>query len=409
MDSILVMVDHGLTKGVIIIPCTKTIDAARVGKLFFSNVFKCFGLHDSLISDQGPQFASALTRELARLLKYDIKLSTAYHPQTDGQTERTNQEIETYLCIFCTNQPRSWPDLLPTAKFQHNSTPHHSTKVSPFSLMLGYEPRTYPSIGKTFLPALENRLNTLDEARKEALAAHETARWIMRERLTRTFSPWKVRDKVWLEATNLRLQYPSRKLAPKCQGLFEISQVLSPIVYHLRLPPTWKVHDVFHASLLSPFKQTDTHGPNFSTPPPDMIGSEEEYKVETIISHKGPPGQRKYLTAWKGYLSSENTWEPKSNLQHASEVLRDYKHAHSLQYLTTAPCPLPKEKEKLQKPSAPPSTGLTSPGSLASPYTNFDSFASINLVLTTLEPTLAFARKPGVLSTTSIAGQGVSS
>ena len=156
--------------------------------------------------------------------------------------------------------------------------------------MLGYEPCAYPSIGKTFLPTLENRLNTLDEARKEALAAHKTARWIMREQLTRTFSPWKVGDKVWLEATNLRLQYPSRKLAPKCQGPFEISQVLSLIVYHLQLPPTWKVHDVFHASLLSPFKQTDTHGPNFSTLPPDMIGSEEEYEVETIISHKGPPG-----------------------------------------------------------------------------------------------------------------------
>ena len=214
IDSILVMVDHGLMKGVIIIPCSKTIDAAGVGKLLFTNVFKCFGIHDSLISDRGPQFASALARELARLLKYDIKLSTAYHPQTDGQTERVNQEIETYLRIFCTNQPCSWPNLLTTAEFQHNSAPHHSTKVSPFSLMMGYEPRAYPPIGKTFLPALENRLTTLDEARKEALTAHETARRIMRERVTRTFSPWKVGDKVWLEATNLRLQYPSRKLAP---------------------------------------------------------------------------------------------------------------------------------------------------------------------------------------------------
>ena len=105
MDSILVVVDHGLTKGVIIIPCSKTIDAARVGKLFFSHVFKRFGLHDFLISDQGPQFTSALARELACLLKYDVKLSTAYHPQTDRQTEHANQEIETYLRIFCTNQP----------------------------------------------------------------------------------------------------------------------------------------------------------------------------------------------------------------------------------------------------------------------------------------------------------------
>ena len=180
--------------------------------------------------------------------------------------------------------------------------------------MLGYEPQAYPPLGKTFLPALENRLLSLLEARKEALAAHETAQRIMRERNFKTFSPWKVGNKVWLETTNLRLQYLCRKLSPKHLGPFEITQVLSPLVYRLRLPPTWKIHDVFHASLLSPFKQTDTHGPSFSDPPPTLIRSEEEYEVETIISHKGSPGQRKYLTAWKGYPSSENTWEPESNL-----------------------------------------------------------------------------------------------
>ena len=88
------------------------------------------------------------------------------------------------------------------------------------------------------------------------------------------------------------------------------------------------------------------HGPNFSTPPPDLIRSEEEYKVETIISHKGLPGCRKYLTTWKGYPSSENTWEPESNLRHASEVLGDYKRAHSLQYLRTTPCLTPEDENK---------------------------------------------------------------
>ena len=86
-DSVMVMVNHGLMKGVILAPCLKTIDAAGIAQLFFSFVFKHFGLHDTLISDHGPQFASAFTKELACLLKYDIQLSTAYHPQTDGQTE----------------------------------------------------------------------------------------------------------------------------------------------------------------------------------------------------------------------------------------------------------------------------------------------------------------------------------
>ena len=83
----MVVVNHGLTKGVILAPCSKIIDAAGIAQLFFDLIFKQFGLHDTLISNHGPQFASAFTKELAHLLKYDVCLSTAYHPQTDGQTE----------------------------------------------------------------------------------------------------------------------------------------------------------------------------------------------------------------------------------------------------------------------------------------------------------------------------------
>ena len=103
-DSVMVVVDHGLMKGVILAPCQKTIDAAGIAQLFFDFIFKCFGLHDTLISDRGPQFASAFAKELAHLLNYDVRLSTTYHPQTDGQTERTNQELETYLRIFCADR-----------------------------------------------------------------------------------------------------------------------------------------------------------------------------------------------------------------------------------------------------------------------------------------------------------------
>ena len=329
-DSLMVVVDHGLSKGVILVPCTKNIDAAGVAALFFNHIFKQFGLHNTLISDRGPQFASAFAQELARLLHYDVRLSTAYHPQTDGQTERTNQEIETYLRIFCTNNPKSWTNLLTTAEFQHNTAPHHSTKTSPFSLLLGYEPRAYPSLGKTFLPALEKRLSSLEETRQETLAAHELSRRLMSNRITQKFTPWRTGDKVWLEATHLRINYPSRKLAPKRLGPFEILQVLSPLTYRLKLPPTWKIHDVFHASLLSSYKETSTHGPNFPSPPPDLINSEEEYEVEKILAHQGTSGRRRYLTAWKGYPSSENTWEPESNLTHAQELLNEYKTARSL-------------------------------------------------------------------------------
>ena len=158
------MVDHGLSKGVILIPCNKDIDAKGVAELFFKHVFLHFGLHDHLISDHRPQLASTFAMELARILGYDLKLSTAYHPQTNGETERVNQEVETYLRMFCQGQPDKWSEFIPMAEFAHNSATHSSTQRSLFSLILRYEPREYLKIRQTFIPSLEEWLSLLKQA-----------------------------------------------------------------------------------------------------------------------------------------------------------------------------------------------------------------------------------------------------
>ena len=116
-DSLLVVVHHGLTKGVILCPMKKSITAEGIASLFFHKVFLRFGLFDKVISDRGPQFASAFAHELGKLLHYDLSLSTAYHPQLDGETKRVNQEIETYLQIFFGNNPTSWSESISHAEF----------------------------------------------------------------------------------------------------------------------------------------------------------------------------------------------------------------------------------------------------------------------------------------------------
>ena len=179
-DSLLVMVDHGFTKGVILCPTKKSITTEGIASLFFHKVFLRFGLFDKVISDQGPQFASAFACELRKLLHYDLSLSTTYHPQSDGETKRVNQEIETYLWIFCGNSPASWSEYISHTEFAHNHHPHSITNQSPFYLMMGYEPHALPSvIANTSIPTVESRLKILSAARNEALATHELARQVM--------------------------------------------------------------------------------------------------------------------------------------------------------------------------------------------------------------------------------------
>ena len=131
---------------------------------------------------------------------------------------------------------------------------------------------------------------------------------------------------MWLEGRNLQIDQPSVKLAPKRHGPFKIRKVLSPITYQLELPPQWKIHDVFHVDLLTPYHETELHGPNFTKPPPDLIDGEEEYEVKEILQSQkfGRQCKVQSLIKWKGYPDSENQWVNWNDL-HADEALADFK------------------------------------------------------------------------------------
>ena len=212
------------------------------------------------------------------------------------------------------------------AEFAHNSATHSVTQRTPFSLMMGYEPQAYPPLGKTFLPRLENCLSNLSKVRDEAQAAHKLAQQRMKERITSKFTPWKVGEKVWLETTNLHMNGP-KKLHMKRTGPFEIEEVISQTAFRLRIPPQWKIHPVFHASLLTTYKETTEHSPNFLQPPLDLIDGEEEYEVEAVLGHRGKPGRRTFLIRWKGYSTAEDTWEPERNLGNTQPLITEYKIA----------------------------------------------------------------------------------
>ena len=143
-------------------------------------------------------------------------------------------------------------------------------------------------------------------------------------------SQHNVGDWVWLEVKHLTLPYALAKLALKHHGPFQITKEISPVAYQLALPRAWTIHDVFHSSLLMPYKETCKHGAQFQHPPPELIGNEEEYEVEQIINHRyqGKHHQLQYLIHWKGYSVADDTWEPTDQV-HADELVRSYHLKHS--------------------------------------------------------------------------------
>jgi Chromo (CHRromatin Organisation MOdifier) domain len=145
-------------------------------------------------------------------------------------------------------------------------------------------------------------------------------------------SAYQIGSEVWLDATNLCTMGTNTKIDPLQYRPFWIIKEVLPVAYQLELPSEWKIHDVFHTSLLSPYTETDMHGPNFVHPPPDLVGGEQEYEVEHIINHRrtGQGKALQYLIKWKGYPESDNTWEPTSHL-HAPQLIKEYqKHIGKL-------------------------------------------------------------------------------
>ena len=138
-DTILTITDT-FSKASIFIPCNESINAEHTTKLYATYVLPHYGLPTHIISDQDPHFTSTFSRELCRTLGITQNISMAYHPQTDGQSEHTNQQLEQYLHIFIDYHQQNWAPLLPLAQYTLNAWPNATTKKAPFELIMGHIP-----------------------------------------------------------------------------------------------------------------------------------------------------------------------------------------------------------------------------------------------------------------------------
>ena len=166
-NTILTITDT-FSKASIFIPCNESTNAEYTAKLYATYVLPYYGLPTCIISDREPRFTSTFSRELCHTLGITQNISMAYHPQTDGQSEHTNQRLEQYLCIFINYHQQNWAPLLPLAQYTINVWPNATTKKAPFELILGHIPRVHQTACPTKSPTLEVRLQQMKQAWQDA-------------------------------------------------------------------------------------------------------------------------------------------------------------------------------------------------------------------------------------------------
>jgi hypothetical protein len=343
-DAILVFVDR-LSKMVHLAPCKKSVTAAGCADLFFRHVVRLHGAPDSIVSDRGTTWVNAFWEQMCARWQIKQKLSSAFHPQTDGQTERMNRTLEETLRHYVDTGRADWDEHLPCAEFAINDSVNSSTGFTPFFLNYGEHPSN-PLLGAppagparsldatAFTEAIADAVKSAKEHLRAAQDRQKAAADKRRRDVTFT-----VGDHVLLSTRNLRLAGP-KKLMPRWIGPFPITELIGKTAARLELPAELQVHNVFHYSLLKPYC-ADAR----SRPPPPLPVLEEGkplWAVKAILSHRdvragSGRSMREYLVEWQDRGAEHHTWEPAEVLTNCDELVQAYLHTKNL----PAPAPVP--------------------------------------------------------------------
>ncbi|KAJ9511709.1 hypothetical protein QJQ45_018011 [Haematococcus lacustris] len=347
-DSILVFVDR-LTKMVHLVKTWESMSATQYAKLFLEHVFRLHGMPRSVVSDRGPQFHNKFWAEVTKLLQVQVNLSSAYHPETDGQTERVNRVIEEMLRHFIRPDQRDWAEYLPLVEFAINNAWQESVRSTPFYLNYGYHPRLAELLD---LPqkvpqahAFVKGMKTAVEQARQCLArAQKRMKSYQDKRRDVLFLPG---DMVLLSTQNMRgkaNQPGVRKLKPRYVGPFSVQYMVGKAAVKLWLLDVWsRLHNVFHVSLVKPYRMDASEAvPGLAGPPPvQWLDGEPQYTVEKVVGHRLEPskGKRKgkckkrrleFLVKWQGHGDEHNTWELSTQLVGCQELLARYLTEHNL-------------------------------------------------------------------------------
>ena len=317
--SIVMVVVDRLTKYVHFIALSHPYTAHQVASVFFDQIHKLHGLPSTIVSDRDPIFLSAFWRQLFKMVGTKLAHSSAYHPQSDGQTERVNQCLENFLRCMSSDRPKQWATWLPMAEWWYNTTFHTALQLTPFEALYGYKP---PQLGIPQEPKSVNpEVNTFLDMRRRALQlikdniSSAQARMKFYADKNRSERAFEIGDWVFLRLqpyrhTTLAMRR-NLKLAPKFYGPFQVIEKIGSVAYRLNLPSTAMIHPVFHVSLLKK-KLGDNVAANPTLPPVDNSG---QFLIEPIavldrrLVKRNNQAVVQLLVQWVNMPTSEATWE----------------------------------------------------------------------------------------------------
>ena len=328
-DSVFTVVDL-LTKQAHFIPMREASTAKDVAELFFSNIVRHHGLPKAIVSDRDRRFTSQFWQTLFKSCGTDLRMSTAYHPQSDGQTERMNRTLEEALRSYVGHDQPTWDDYLVPLEIAFNSATASSTNMTPWYFNHGYHPRLPVNTTATAVPAATQFTQQLDQRIAYATSCLNKAKTRQKQQADRHRRDlrFSVGQLVRLHLQHLDLPgCPSRKLSPRFSQPLRICKIISPVAYQLELPASWKIHPVFHVSHLRPYRDPNNLVPGrASVPPPAIVtDGQDHFEIARILRHRVHPRTRRvsYLVRWKGYAPEDDSWVLRSDL-HAPALLRAY-------------------------------------------------------------------------------------
>ena len=270
-NSIWVIVDR-FTKSAHFLPVRTDFSLNKLAKLYIAEIVRLHGVPESIISDRDPRFTSRFWKSLNEALGTKLKFSTAFHPQTDGQSERTIQTLEDMMRCCVLDFEGSWEEHLPLVEFAYNNSYHSSIQMAPFEALYGRRCRTplcwltLPEnerndsevVGPDLVLETQEKVELIQKRLKEAHDRQKSYADLKRKEIE-----FEVGDRVFLKVSPWKkvLRFGKKgKLSPRFIGPYEIVERIGPVAYRLALPVELeKIHDVFHVSMLRRYRSDPSH------------------------------------------------------------------------------------------------------------------------------------------------------